>query len=626
MRVRVPFGREILIGYIVRVGGIPDTAGKQIKNVIARLEETPSVNPELLALTQWVSERYLTALGQCLRLAFPGAPENEKRSQPRAPSDAKAPESVYVEASVLPDLLQPIKDHILRAVTEQTPGAFLAPAEPHELAGLYRAALRATRRMKRSMLVLVPETSRVGALQRLLQDESGGSCEAYHGGLSLAERRRAWSAIQQGHVSAVVGTRSAVFAPLQNLGLILIEQEDHSSYKAENSPKYDARVVAAERMRHLGGVLVLASAHPSLESVYATGNVGRLRWREPSGSPAIRIVNLRDAPGEVLSPTMIEAIARRLSAHQKILLFINRKGFASVLLCRDCGQAVRCPQCSVGMTYHKQEGILLCAHCGRREGAPTLCPACRSTRLFPSGWGTEGVEELVKARFPQARIGRLERGRQKQADALLLSQFETGNLDVLIGTQLLVTRHVQPIASLVGFVAPDAALHQPDFRAAERAYHLFRDVISLADTRSADSEVLLQTHIPEHHVIHSLAAQNPSVFYDTEFAARQMLGYPPFGHLIGLRVSGTLEDRVVAAAERWATLMHQEKGRFDLLGPIPAIPPRLRGRFRRQLILKGADDGVLRDAVRRTRAKLESEGQAGKLRYDVDVDPQSLIG
>jgi len=641
MRVLVPFGRGTLTGFIVAVTPHPETGGKAtpIREVLARLEETPSVSPDLLALTEWVAARYLAPFGQCLRLAFPGSPERKPSTARAQPGDAlTAPSAVpasdqpafTARPAPLSERLGLLRTKMLDAIARQTHASLLLPATAGELLGLYGDAVQAALDCGRSALLLVPEAGRVDACHAWFAARWGARCQAYHAGLSAADRRQAWARIQAGAAAVVIGTRSAVFAPLARPGLIIVDQEDHPAYKAENVPRYDARAVAAERARRAGAVLALASAHPSLETVQATGpDVGALGPQ--AGGPPVTVADLRDAPfGDILSAPLADAIAARLAVRSNVLLFLNRKGYASVLLCRDCGQAVKCPDCSVGWTFHKREGLLRCSSCGRTGTAPETCPACSGARLVPSGSGTEALEEQVKTRFPSARVARLERQRTGKdgAHAAILSLWQAKELDILIGTQLVITRSPQPVASLVGLVYPDAALHLPDFQAAEQAYHTFSDVMALADPHDAAAGVVIQTYVPQHHVIRALAARDPSIFYESELAARQALGYPPFGRLIGLRVSGTKEDLVDAAATRWASLLRQTTSpstQMAVLGPIPATPARLRGRFRRQLVAKGTDGGALRQVVQTTLAELEKTSRAGGLRYDIDVDPQSLL-
>jgi primosomal protein N' (replication factor Y) len=644
MRVRVPFGRSTLTGYIVAVTPHADTDGKpaRIREVLARVDEKPSIPPDLLALAQWISERYLAPLGQCLRLAFHGAPD-KTRSAARTkradniPSVTPVPASdqptFNVNRSTLNERLAPLRAKVLDALAHHRPERIFLPAATYELGELYGNAVEATLEQGRTALVLLPEVARVEASQGVFLSRWGRRCQMYHGGLPPGARRKAWARIQQGEASVVVGTRSAVLAPLAHLGLIVIDQEDHPAYKAENVPRYDARTVADERARRAGAVLVLASAHPSLATVHAVGSEVLLLRATPDGSPRVTVVDLRDAPfGTILSPPLTEAIAACLAAGKKALLFLNRKGYAPVLQCRDCGQAVKCPACAVGWVYHKHDGLLRCGHCGRTGQVPEACPSCLGARLLPSGFGTEALEEAVRARFPEARVARLERDRPggDRANAAILTLLQVGELNILIGTQLVVTRSPRPVVSLVGLVHPDAALNLPDFRAAERAYHTLREVMALADAKDSTARIVMQTYIPQHHVVRALAERDPRFFYDNELAARKELGYPPFGQLIGLRVSGTKEERVETVTTKWATLLRAESARarpahFEILGPIPATPFRVRGRVRWQLVVKGPDGTTLRQAVQATLAELEKSGRAGGLRYDIDVDPQSLL-
>jgi primosomal protein N' (replication factor Y) len=541
--------------------------------------------------------------------------------------------------ATLNDAPAPLRKKVLDAIAQQTHACLLLPATTSHLLGLYADAI---------------QTGRVDALHAFFASRWGARCQMYHAGLSPADRRQAWTRIQAGEATVVTGTRSAVFAPLTGVGLIIVDQEDHPAYKAEDVPRYDARMVAAERARRAGAVLALASAHPSLDTVHATGaDIGTLGPVSPqAGGPTVTVADLREAPfGDILSTPLSDAIAARLADRNTVLLFLNRKGYASVLVCRDCGQAVKCPACSIGWTFHKRESLLRCSYCGRTGTTPETCPDCAGTRLVPSGSGTEALEETVQVRFPSARVARLELRRTggDGANAAILSLWQAKELDILIGTQLVVTRSPRPVASLVGLVYPDAALHLPDFQSAERAYHMLSDVMALADPHDANAGIVIQTYVPQHHVIRALAERTPSIFYESELAARQALGYPPFGRLIGLRVSGTKEELVEAAATRWASQLRvagkvgvggaprvpvappnatgdgPPSTQIEVLGPIPATPARVRGRFRRQLLVKGMDESALRQAVRATLAEMEKTSRAGGLRYDIDVDPQSLM-
>jgi primosomal protein N' (replication factor Y) len=639
MRVRVPLGGATLTGYIVSIPPKLDegVSPTRIREITARLEDTPSISPDLLSLAEWMAEHYLTPLGQCLRLVFPGAPERESRRVPKDLSEEirAVPSTRPPQVQTIPAHLDPLKRKVLEALTSRTPAHVLICASMKALAGLYLETIQATVETGRSALLLVPQTRDVEPLEALFNDRWGSRCQAYHAGLTPGDRLRAWSRIRDGEADIVIGTRSAIFVPLHHIGLIIVAREDHEAYKAENAPRFDARVVAAERAVRAGAVLVMASPHPSLESVQATGP----DWAAlpPSagtpGLPPITVVDLREEPpGTLLSAPMTEAIAARLGARQKVLLFLNRKGYAPLLLCRDCGEAIRCPACSTGLAFHKKAAALRCPHCGHAGTAPEACPGCQGVRLVPFGFGTEALEEAVQRQFPAARVARLERegAARERANCAILSLMQDGEFDILIGTQLVITRHPRPVASLIGLIYPDAALHLPDFRAAERTYHTLREVLTLADPDAQDAEIVLQTYMPQHHVMQALRQQDPAIFYKAELADREALGYPPFGRLIGLQVSGTKDELVASAAARWTDLIRRTKtattgSRIAVLGPIPASPPRLRKRFRWRLLVKGRDAAALQQAVRTTLTDIETDSRAGGLRYDIEVDPQSLL-
>src|SRR3989442_1494427 len=549
MRVRVPFGRSTLTGYIVAVTPHADIGGKpaRIREVLARVDEKPLVPTDLLALAEWVSERYLAPLGQCLRLVFHGSP-NRTSSTPRMKRTDAIPPGATVAASdqstfnvtrsTCNEVLAPLRAKVLDALAHHRQERIFLPAATYELGDLYGNAVETTLEQGRTALVLLPEVARVEASQGVFLSRWGSRCQVYHGGLPPGARRKAWVRIQQGDASI----------------------------------------------------------------------------------------------GTILSPRLAEAIAACLAAGKKALLFLNRKGYAPVLLCRDCGQAVKCPVCAVGWVFHKHDGLLRCGHCGSAGQVPENCPSCLGARLLPSGFGTQALEEAVRVQLPEARVARLERDRPggDRANSAILTLLQAGELNILIGTQLVVTRSPRPVVSPVGLVHPHAAVDRPDLRAAEPADHTLREVMSLADFKDSTAHIVMQTYVPQHHVIRALAERDPRFFYDNELAARKALGYPPFGRLIGLRVSGTKEERVETAATKWATLLRAESSRarpphFEILGPIPATPPRARGRVRWQLAVKGLDGAALRQAVQATLAEMEKGGRAGGLRYDVDVDPQSLL-
>ncbi|MER3425055.1 MAG: primosomal protein N' [Nitrospiraceae bacterium] len=452
-------------------------------------------------------------------------------------------------------------------------------------------------------------------------------------------------------------------------GLICLDHEDDPSLKEETEPRYHAREVAWMRSRLNSSVLLLASAHPSLETLQRmgaleTGNQGAQGPRsekllvisQPVMPPAIHLVDLRRLPhGTILSEPMIEGIAAALKSGERAILYLNRKGFAPALLCRACGQALRCQRCSVALTFYKQAGHLSCHYCNAVFPLPDTCPSCFAARIEPIGVGTEGVEEIVLRLFPNARVARLDREKARtpnRAEAIR-RLFAAGELDLLIGTQMLFQGPPLPPVRFVGLIHADAGLHLPDFQAGERTYHALLDAIALARPREAGGSVLLQTYLPAHPVIAAIVEQDPEIFYHQELLFRRVLAYPPFTHLMSLCVSGKQPERVKEAAEQWAAQLRttskrpivneerqwkpldqrrdsaedSEESGADIivLGPVPASVARIRGRYRWQILVKSASLEAARRTVRRTLDDLEGKHGRSGLKYHVDVDPVAMI-
>ncbi|MFM8552892.1 MAG: primosomal protein N' [Nitrospiraceae bacterium] len=475
---------------------------------------------------------------------------------------------------------------------------------------------------RRTVLIISPDMARASAIATAAQDRWDRRVALLHSGLTPAVRDAAWHRIQAGTISVVIGTRSAVFAPLASLGLICVDQEDDSSFKEEQEPRYHARDVATLRAEQHGSLLLLGSAHPSLETWQAMTEDGKaerilsLTADQPAHTkpPTIHVIDLRQTPyGTVLSQSMLDGIKAAVEAKAGVALFLNRKGFASALLCRDCGNAPRCPHCSVSLTYYRQSATLACRYCGVSMPPPDTCPTCQGARLELVGSGTERLEEMLRRLVPEASIARLDRDQaktQSQAEALR-AEAVVGTWDILIGTQMLLQGFPLPRVGFVGIANADAELHVADFRAAERTYHALLDATALAKPADEGGRVLIQTSLPTHHAITAVAQQNPTLFYEPERSSRQALGYPPFTHLISLHVSSTEAAAVKHAAARWAKLLNHAitaipkptSGTTEsvtVLGPVPATHAQLRGRHRYQLLVNAGGAEQARQVVKAT--------------------------
>jgi primosomal protein N' (replication factor Y) (superfamily II helicase) len=504
---------------------------------------------------------------------------------------------------------------------------------------VYLGAIEAALAAGRSALVLVPEIALTMALSRLLEARLGpeAGVTVLHSALGDAERSAAWWAVRRGAARVVVGTRSAVFAPLERLGLVVVDEEQEASYKQEETPKYHGRDAALVRAKLEGAAVVLGSATPSLES-YQNGRRGKYRLLELPTRVAdrplarVELVDLREEfqrthRTRALGERLRAAITERLAAGTQSLILINRRGYSWFLLCRSCGAAVQCRNCSIALTWHKRQGRLVCHYCAFSRTAPAACPKCSGKYLYFVGEGAEQVEEQLRADFPEARIARLDRDsvRTQQAYRKILEGFSRGELDVLVGTQMLAKGHDFHRVTLVGVVSADLALGLPDFRAAERTFQLLTQVAGRAGRGELPGDVLIQTHYPEHYAIQFGARQDYRAFFEREAQFRRAMHYPPFAALANVIVrDAKLENAARWARQLAAILAPAEERGLKVLGPAAAPLARLRGEHRLQFLIKSPRRSVLTETL--TRALEECEGKGipdGAVL--VDVDPIGLM-
>ncbi len=501
-----------------------------------------------------------------------------------------------------------------------------------------------------TILILVGEAERAQWVADLIRDDERGVTPAcVHSGLSDQAKAELWDQIQRQVVRVIVGTRSAIFLPLTAIGAIWVEGEEDAALKEAQEPRYHARDVAWLRAQTERTVLVLSSSHPSLETRAAVGQGGVVIHKSvPSDArPAVQIVDLRkQGYGTVLSQPLIRAIQQTISRKAGVLLFLNRKGYAGALVCRDCGQVPRCPTCRVALMYSRQADRLLCSYCGDRSSIPDTCSSCSGPRMQLIGEGTERVEEDAKRLFPHAAVIRLDGDTMKkpaEAEALW-RKIDRGEWDIIVGTQLLLRRGPLPTMGLVGMVQADAGLSVPDFRSAERTYHTLLDAVALASPTGAGGQVIVQTSLASHHAIQAVAQDDESLFLSEELSHRAALGYPPSVHLIALLVSGTDGNMVRDAATAWvarltacaspsvagqaamaktrpmAPLMGRP-GPLTILGPVPSPVAKLRGRYRWQILVKSLEGDAGLAAVRTTVKDMERTHHRRSIKFDVDVDP-----
>ncbi len=503
---------------------------------------------------------------------------------------------------------------------------------------VYIRAMQAALDSNCGAMMLVPEIALTPILSRRLRAHFGGRIAIFHSSLSKGERFDEWSRLRGGEARVVLGTRSAVFAPVQDLGVIIIDEEQDASYRQEESPFYHARDTAIVRAQREAAVVILGSATPSLETFH-NAQAGKYEYlhlpERVANRPLARaeMIDMREVFARrkkpaVFSDELLKEIEQTHLRREQSIILLNRRGYSSFILCRSCGESINCPNCDVTLTYHQTDRTLVCHYCNHHQRAPSQCPACGSKYIYYVGEGTEQIEELLRRRFPGLRIGRIDRdtkARRHQFEKTLLD-FAKGELDLLVGTQMLAKGHDFPNVTLVGVVSVDAGLALPDFRAAERTFQLITQVAGRAGRGDLPGRVLIQTYHPHHYALKHACAQDYRGFYEEEIRHRRNHGYPPFVALALLLVRHKEAARANAIAHQLRTALVEANGDHAcrILGPAPAPFARLRGEHRVQLLIKSRSRKQMRTVIDAALQTLEKAGQ--DLRpVTLEIDPVSMM-
>ncbi|WP_374712513.1 primosomal protein N' [Symbiobacterium terraclitae] len=544
-----------------------------------------------------------------------------------------------------PPVLTPEQQQALDSIRQEliAPPGFRQPVLIHGVTGsgkteLYLRAIAMVREMGRNAICLVPEISLTPQMIQRFRARFGGEVAVLHSALSAGEKFDEWQRIRRGEVSIVVGARSAVFAPFENVGLIIIDEEHEQSYKQESPPPaYHAREVAAERARLEGALLVLGSATPALESFHlARTGVYRLvsldHRVDDRPMPRVTLVDMREelraGNRSIFSRALVEALDQTLAAREQAILFLNRRGYNTFILCRTCGEAIQCVSCAVAMTYHLGDDHLACHYCDHTAPVPTVCPKCGSKAIRHLGAGTERVEEELRRLYPGARVARMDvdTTRRKGSHAAILKRFASREVDVLVGTQMITKGLDFPDVTLVGVVLADTSLNLPDFRAAERTFQLVTQVAGRAGRGERPGRVIVQTYQPDHASLLAAAEHDYHRFFAEEVKFREQLDYPPFAHMIHLVLSGEEEAAVIETARAVHQMLVSGGFSGQILGPAPAPLAKLRGRYRHHLVLKGTDIGTMTAEVRAAFAAGRGTWRKSRsVTLSVDVDPMSIL-
>ena len=639
--VKVPFGRTTTHAFIVEnpkpiselSSSVPLSA---LKSILEVGEEGAIFPPDVMELCRWAQKYYGSPLGEILHCASPPASLGLRstRKEARALKDSKN--------------IQIVQGHELtsdqKAALETLQNLPMKVALLHGVTGsgkteIYLELAKKTLAEGKGVILLVPEIALTSQLHRRFEENLGVPVALWHSALADGKRRDQGAALRRGELRVVVGARSAVFAPVANLGLMIIDEEHDPTYKQEDRVRYHARDLAVVRSKITGAFVVLGSATPSLETRERVREgrygVAKLPNRIAQGGlPTVDVVNLCEeervegtqAP---LAKRTLEALKATLAAGNQAMIFLNRRGYAAFLICEDCGEVKDCPNCSISLTVHKKKIELKCHVCGHAEGIPDFCPKCQGLNLVPMGAGTESLEENLPALIEGVTTLRLDRDQVTSASRLdkILDDFRNKKAQVLLGTQMLVKGHDFPGVTLVIVILADALFRWPDFRAPERAFQVLTQVAGRGGRGEHPGTVMIQTFNIDHPVIHAVEGKiSEDDFLESERELRLALGYPPFGRLARLRFESDSQENAKNYSEQTAKILiatfqsQEQDQKLDVLGPSEAFLERAKGIYRWDVLLKTPDIGTLQRAV----SKAKEISQIGKWPLLVDVDPYGI--
>lgn len=636
-RLRVPFGKRVVTSYTI--GLMDKTPVKDTRAIIDVLDERPIFNEDTLPLYRWMSSYYHAPLGEVLRLTHP--PEMNvkdfKGRRKRNPFEDMPPHPS-------PDY-QPTEDQAkaITTIIEGIRGNRFSPFLLYGVTGsgktlVYLKVVEGVLNLGRKAILLAPEIGLTPWLVRPIYSRLKERVAIFHSGLSASERYHEWKRIMDGKVDVVVGTRSALFVPLNGLGLIIVDEEHDPSYKEETGVRYNARDVALMMGKLFKATVVLGSATPSVETFY---NAGRgkitplyLKKRvEERPLPLVELVDMRGV-NKLLSPGLTSILKEGIKRQRQAILFLNRRGFSTSLVCKDCGFVFKCLNCSIPFVLHKRERVLRCHYCDLSTPTPDLCPRCKGYRVEQLGSGTERVEEEIRGLFPKVRVARMDRDttRRKKSRQEILNGVEREEVDILVGTQMVTKGHHFPGVTVVGVVSADTALNIPDFRSSERTFQLITQVAGRAGRGSLPGEVIIQTLNPEHYCLQKAITHDYIGFFEEELERRRDAFYPPFCRLVNLSLEGNSEKRLHTAVKRLREIAlarlgskpHTPKSEIKVLGPAPAFLYKLRGRYRWQMLVKGRDVKSLHHLVGVVVDEFHKRRTSG-VTLVVDVDPVTTL-
>ena len=630
--VVVPFGRTRKVGVVVEHPTESPVARARLKPVEAVVADVPPLGAADLELFNFCAAYYQRPLGEVIAASLPPRLRQVSRRRLESPPPAAGTDAGFEGTVALTAEQQAARDAVLARRD-----AF-HPVLLHGVTGsgkteVYLHLIADAVARGRQALLLLPEIGLTPQFEAQVRARfPRAAVHAAHSHLNQGERAAAWLAAQSGAAQIVLGTRLAVLMPFHRLGLIVVDEEHDASYKQQEGLRYSARDVAVRRAQMLQVPVVLGSATPSLESMSNAREgrytLARLTSRAATGArmPSVRTIDTRaDRPSDGLTSGLLQALRARLERGEQSLLFLNRRGFSPVLFCRACLWHSACPRCSANLVVHRREGELRCHHCGRHERLPPKCPQCGAQDLAPVGHGTQRVEEALAEALPGARIARVDRDAATRKGALqdVFGKVRRGEIDILVGTQMLAKGHDYPGLTLVGVLDPDSALFSADFRAAERLFAQLVQVSGRAGRADRPGEVIIQTDFPGHPLYAAVASHDFDRFAADALDDRRIAGFPPFAHLAMLRAESKKAGEAVDFLRGAARMARRLEPAVEVFDPVPAPLERKAGFERAQLLVRAGSRATLQPFLRRWRDALVRQAER-RVRWTLDVDPQEV--
>lgn len=629
-RLRVTFGRRELIGVILGIADTTDVPLEKLKPAIELLDETPVLDAQDLAFAEFAARYYHHPIGDVLSHMLPVALRHGKPALIKPPRKKKTVDVITPDTpEVLNDEQQKAYGHILERLNTYSV-TVLQGVTGSGKTEVYLQAIEQVIAQHKQVLVLVPEIGLTPQTLARFQARFGVGVGLMHSNIAEGARLQTWLKTQKGDISILIGTRSAVFTPMPNLGLIVIDEEHDLSFKQQDGFRYHARDLAIWRAYQSNVPVILGSATPSLESLH---NVHQGKYHLETLTqrvldakpPVVKLIDLKNKDLEGgLSQTLIKAIEDKLAKNEQVLLFLNRRGYAPTWMCHTCGWVADCPRCDARLTFH-QNARLICHHCDYQIKRLQRCKSCGSESNVLLGEGTQRLEEVLQKRFPDAAIARIDRDSTRKKEALsdMIDKINQREFNILLGTQMLAKGHHFPYVTLVAIIDADSGLLSTDFRAAERMAQLLTQVSGRAGRAHLSGEVIVQTHHPEHPLLQQLLNEGYPTFAQSALQERAAMALPPHGHLALLRAESVQALFPLQFLEQVREFL-SPLVEVRCMGPVPATMEKRQGKFRAQLLICGAQRPVLQHALLQLIQALEGALAPKQVRWSLDVDPQEM--